>query len=193
MTSWSMPEAEPVAVPDAGDASSAPRPRWKRVRSWAIDVAVVIVVFVGISAWQARKLLPAGGEAPAFQLETLDGGTVALSDYAGRAVQLHFWATWCGVCGREHGALNAVARGDDHALVAIAVDSGAADAIRTYALEHGIEYTVAIDDGTVAAAYQVGSFPTNYYLDPAHTVVGKDVGMATRWAMRWRLSRARRH
>src|SRR5690625_7259127 len=39
-----------------------------------------------------------GDLAPDFELETLDGETVKLSDYKGEKVLLNFWATWCPPC-----------------------------------------------------------------------------------------------
>lgn len=183
-------DVTPGAAPPSTPSRKAPVPRWRR---WLVDIAIVGVVIAGVSAWQQRNLLPASGEpAPEFALRDLEGNTVRLSDFDGKAVQLHFWATWCGVCRREHGALNAVARHADDAreLVAIAVDSGTAEEITAYAEEKGIEYTVLVDDGSVAGRFQVSVFPTNYYLDTSHNVVGRDVGMSTRWTMRYRLWRA---
>ncbi len=48
-------------------------------------------------AWSARQLVPAGD----FQLRTLDGKRVRLSDFRGKVVLLNFWATWCSACVSE--------------------------------------------------------------------------------------------
>jgi cytochrome c biogenesis protein CcmG/thiol:disulfide interchange protein DsbE len=36
--------------------------------------------------------------APPWQLTTQAGKTIALSDYQGKPIILHFWATWCPYC-----------------------------------------------------------------------------------------------
>lgn len=204
-------ERAPSAGPHAGapDANGKPQPleeaqvadapakrRWvATARRWAVDVAIVVAVIVAISAWKTRGLLPEAEEpAPAFTLRDLAGGEVSLSDFEGEAVLLHFWATWCGVCRKQHGELGAVSRwaGPGRRVVAIAVDSGEAEAVRAYAESKGLEYTILLDDGTVAERYRVGAFPTNYTLDRAHRVVHRQVGWSTRWGMRFRLARAAR-
>lgn len=52
---------------------------------------------------------PAGAPiAPSFELETLDGKVVRLSDLRGKVVLLDFWATWCTPCLKAAPAIKAL-------------------------------------------------------------------------------------
>ena len=45
-----------------------------------------------------RQKMPAGLAAPDFEIKTLEGKAIRLSDYRGKTVLLHFWSTTCGPC-----------------------------------------------------------------------------------------------
>lgn len=173
-----------------------PKPRvpWrKRAVRIALEIALVAAVYFGVSAWQGRKLLGSSEPAPAFTLRSLDGKPVSLAELRGKRVLLHFWATWCGVCRQEHGALNAVQAGlgPDEVLLSIVADSEDPEAIRRYAKDAGIGYPVLLADAAVVRSYRVGAFPTNYFVSKEGQITGHTVGMSTRLGMNARLGCAR--
>jgi thiol-disulfide isomerase/thioredoxin len=49
-----------------------------------------------------------GDKAPALDLQTLDGKTVATKDFAGKVLVVEFFGTWCGFCERAAADLDAV-------------------------------------------------------------------------------------
>lgn len=169
------------------EPGKARRPRWQR---WLFEIGLVVVLFVAIQAWHRRTLIPSDGRpAPTVTLRTLDGAPVTLAHWAGKRVQLHFWATWCSVCRMEHGALNAVHADlpDDAALVTIVADGDDPARIKAYIAEHGLNYPVLLGSRAVIEAFGVTSFPTNFFVSPDGMLSNSDVGWSTRWGMRARL------
>lgn len=151
-------------------------------------------VFFAVSHWQTRRLLPPGETpAPDFTLTTLQGEPVRLSDFRGKTVLLHFWATWCGVCRQEVGALNSLADSldDDQVLVTIVADGDDRAAVERFVAERGVRYPVLLGNDELVAAYRVSMFPTNYFVDPSGRIAGSTVGMSTRWMLRTRMGCAR--
>lgn len=166
---------------------------WPRPLRWALEIAMVVAVYVAVSSWQGRHLLGSHAAAPDFQLRTLDGKTVRLSDFRGKRLLIHFWATWCGVCQREHGALNAVqaSLGSDEAMVSVVADAEDPEAVRRYVAEAGIHYPVLLADENVVRAYRISAFPTNYFIGPDGTIRNTTVGMTTRWGFETRMGCSR--
>src|SRR5262245_22069676 len=49
----------------------------------------------------APRVIRIGDQSPDFSIRDQTGRRVSLSDYRGKAVFLHFWATWCQPCAEE--------------------------------------------------------------------------------------------
>lgn len=196
MTSGSAPRPEAPgshsAVP-AVDTTGEPRERWRRIRRFALELALFAGLYLAIVAYQDRHLVKTGALAPRFDLPSLGGGTVSLDSLRGKRVLLHFWATWCGVCNLEFPALNAVHRelAPDETLVSIVADSDDAEALRRFVAEKGLQYPVLLASSETLRAYRVDTLPTNYFLDATGRVESRTVGMSNRMALKARLALAR--
>jgi peroxiredoxin len=183
------PAAATAPVPEA---RAGARGLFRKYR-WVAELGVVVAVYFGGTAYQGRHLVGTGTEAPAFALTALDGSAVSLDSLRGKRVLLHFWATWCGVCRQEFGALNAVQGGlsADEALITVVADSEDPEAIRRFAKEHDLRYPILLASEDAIRDYRVSAFPTNYFIAPTGQVKAHTVGMATRLSLNARLALAR--
>jgi thiol-disulfide isomerase/thioredoxin len=68
-------------------------------------------------AYSARRAVPAAD----FQLRTLDGQKLRLSDFRGKVVLINFWTTWCPACLSEMPELLALQRQHKDNLVILGV------------------------------------------------------------------------
>lgn len=148
------------------------------------------MIWLLLGAYQTRRHISShAGAAPDFTLTDLSGRTVALQDYRGKKVMLHFFATWCGVCKAELPSVRGVQNGlgDDEVLLAVAEDADDVAALQRFAREHHLEYPILLGRRDVLVAYAVSAFPTNYYLDADGTVSSSTTGLSTRIGMALRL------
>ncbi len=177
---------------ESGPTQAQPS-RLRRVRRYALEALAVVVIFLLASHFQTRRLLPGGAPAPELTLRDLDGNVVRLADFRGKRVLLHFWATWCGVCAQEVGALNSAfaALDEDEALVTVVADGDDEAAVRAFMAERGVRYPVLLGNDAVVREFHVSAFPTNYYVTADGRVDSTTVGMSSRWGMQSRLGCAK--
>lgn len=123
-----------------------------------------------------------GAEAPDFELNTLDGKSVKLSDYRGKKVILNFWATWCPPCKAEMPHMqNFYVENKDKGVEILAVnltnmDKGV-DEVQNFVKEYGLTFTIPLDDeGAAGTTYQAFTIPTSYILDENGIITKKIVG-----------------
>ncbi len=94
---------------------------------------------------------------PDFELATIDGERIRLSDYVGKGVVvLSFWATWCEPCKTEMPALAKLYRAH-HAegltLLSIAMDDpSTVSSVAPFVKRNGFDFPVLLDTETKAAS-----------------------------------------
>lgn len=153
-------------------------------------VAVVVALMLFFGARQARSPYAAGpisGEAkgsaaPDFELKDLQGNTVRLSDYKGKAVLVNFWATYCAPCkveipwfvelqkelGPEGLQIVGISMDDELTPQQLAAFSGAMK----------MNYPVLVGTEKVAESYGgIESLPISFYIGRDGKIVDQVVGL----------------
>jgi peroxiredoxin len=121
---------------------------------------------------ESIQLSPLNGKpAPDFSLRTLDGKTVQLSDFKGKAVLINLWATWCPPCQAEMPAIQAAyVKYKDQGLVVLAVNFTVQDTlpdITAFVGKYHLDFPVLLDeDGAVSSnSYGMRGLPDSYFID----------------------------
>jgi peroxiredoxin len=166
-----------------------------------VIAAVVLIALLGVAIVQAmdKKAEPenvsqevanmgglkVGAKAPDFELKTLAGDTVKLSDFKGKKVMLNFWATWCPPCKAEMPAMEEFHKeaGDDVVILAVNIDPHLD--VKAFVDENGITFPIPLDaEDKVNETYQVLSIPTTYFIDTKGNIGNKYIGAMNLDAMK---------
>ena len=112
-----------------------------------------------------------GARFPPFALPALDGRLHTSADFAGQAIFLNFWATWCPPCRAEMADLDALNRSlapRGLRLFAISVDRDI-NLVREFVMREklGLPVLLDADQQWSKSAVKVPGFPTTY-------MVGRD-------------------
>ena len=117
-----------------------------------------------------------------FQVTTLDGRELRLSDLRGSIVMVDFWSLWCPPCRAEAPVLmEAYERwsklGVEFVGISIWDDEGD---VRDFVTRHGIAYPNAIDDdGGIAVEFGVKGIPEKFFVNAEGEIIRKVNGPNT--------------
>ena len=108
-----------------------------------------------------------GSEVGDFALPGIEGQSISLSQYRGKAILLNFWATWCVPCKDEMPLLQEVFDSHSDQLVVIGVNSQESEIdVQRFISENGISFPIALDEsGEIARKFLVNGYPTTFLID----------------------------
>ena len=123
------------------------------------------LLITGCTPSQGTKV---GSLAPNFQLDSLEGQTVSLSDLRGKPVLINFWAVRCPDCRMEMPYLQQVyEEWSGKGLVLLAINNGESPSrIGEFMQSQGFSFPVLLDTrGNVAQMYNIRGIPITFFID----------------------------
>ena len=152
-----------------------------------VVVALVVALGIYVGYHKARRPgsslahLTQSSPAPDFSLQSLDGKTMRLSDFRGKAVLLNFWATWCSPCKiempwfidlqKEYGSQGLQ-------IVGVAMDDSSKEDIAKFAKDMGVNYPILIGKEAVGDEYGgVPALPESFLIARDGKIVDTIIGL----------------
>lgn len=140
-----------------------------------------MLVFLTVSFSISTSAKSAFGEkAPDFELSTVDGEVIRLSDYLGKIVIVDFWATWCAPCRMAIPELVELQNEyrDDLVIIGISLDQPYTQQnLKPFIESYGINYPIVLGTLEVVEAYgSIRGIPTSFIINQKGEIVNKFTG-----------------
>jgi len=143
-------------------------------------IAGLFVIGYLVKDRNVHKIIAVNDKAPEFRLLAMNGRTASLSEFRGKVVMVHFWATWCPPCVDEIPTLDRLYRsfaGKDFEMLAVSVDEGGLASVGPFMQKNRLTVPVLFDpDRRIAALYGTYKFPETYIVDRNGVVRHKVIG-----------------
>jgi len=124
--------------------------------------------------------LAIGASAPDFELTTLTGETIRLSQFRGQPVLLTIGAAWCPDCRVEAPILEELYKQHPELNIVLVDSKETPDVVQKFVDEFGITHPVVLDkDGSVSQLYQVFAIPTEIFIDKNGIIRAKIIETVT--------------
>jgi pentatricopeptide repeat protein len=127
---------------------------------------------------QAKRSAKADKPAPDFNLSTVTGTKVRLSDLRGKVVLLNFWDTTCKPCRAEYPHLAKIQdEFRDKAVVILMINLDEdTTKVKPFAEKYGFTAQVLLKDSAIQHAYGIGAIPHTVIIDKFGAIRFNEVG-----------------
>jgi len=118
----------------------------------------------------------APNQAVDFSLSTELGQVISLSDYKGKPLVLHFWATWCPYCKKLQPSLDKLyIKYQTQGLEMVAISFWEEDGADPQAelSKRGMNFITLINGDNIAKQYGVKGTPTTFFINSSGEVLYK--------------------
>ncbi len=158
------------------------------------EISVGEPVPINVPGGSTSGVAGAGLLAPDFELITMDGERVKLSDFAGRPVWINVWASWCAPCRAEMPDIQQIygeagAAPDGPAILLVSLGEDPAD-VKRYLAATKYQLPVLLDpDFSITRGYRITGLPTHFFIGRDGTIREVAIGGLKPNGMRTRLAR----
>lgn len=152
----------------------AAQPTSSRWKGWLRDTIIILVIILAVRAWQHQDVLT--GEPPALAGISLAGQPIALSNFAGKPLLIHFFAPWCPVCVVNHGNITHIA---EHYPVLMIVVQTEDNELTQWLADHPEDNQAQMmtdPDGRWLAAFGAKTLPTSVFINAEGKISTTELG-----------------
>lgn len=152
------------------------------IRKLTLPLVILMLFSPAFASHANMVVLPEKDRSPApsFTTSDLDKAEVALEDYRGKVVLLHFWATWCGPCKEEMPHIEALwqkYRDKGLLVVGVSVQEKPNGQIRAFVDELGLSFPMLLDqEGSISEMYELSAMPTTYMISRDGKIISRVKG-----------------
>ena len=141
----------------------------KKLFHYAKEIALFFLVMTvlanALSYYKSTDL-----DTEAFRVDSLK--LINAKDFVpetGKAILVHFWATWCPTCKLEAANIQRISK--KYQVLSIAVKSGSDEELQAYLNEHELDFDTYHDkDASLAKEYNIGAYPTTFIYDKDNVI-----------------------
>jgi len=161
--------------------------KWKLILIFVVLIGIIGLFSLYFFVFEGKRPGPrvdygatVGKMAPDFELPTLGGNSVKLSDHRGKVVFLNIWATWCPPCRDEMPSMEALyqrLKGRQFEMLAVSIDQKREEIVSPFVSKYGLTFPVLLDpDRKTYELYGLTGIPETFIIDKKGVIVFKVVG-----------------